>query len=52
MEQAKSVTVRLVDVLPVIAKKKLKAFTQSVCLGDYTLNIHDSSCCAFCHRVW
>ena len=50
-EQAKGVAVCLVDVLSVIAEKKLKAFTQCVCVGNYTLNAHHSSCCAFCHRM-
>jgi hypothetical protein len=40
MQQAKGVAIRLVDVLPVIAKEQLKAIAQSVRLGDYTLNAH------------
>jgi len=44
MEQAKTVALSLVDVLAVVAEKKLKAFAQISCLSDQALNVN----CDFC----
>ena len=50
MEQAEGIAVRLVDVLPVIAKEQLKALAQIVRLGDYSLNVRNR-CCACRHGM-
>jgi len=45
MEQTKGVTIRLVDVLPVIAEKKLKPLAQVECLRNQTLNVYSGVFC-------
>jgi hypothetical protein len=45
MEQTKPVAILLVDVLPVIAEKKLKPLAQAVCLGNQILNVCNAVFC-------